>query len=267
MKGLLHSDQRTEMAAARLAQSLGAAADQRAAAYTELTALAHGDAPDATTGLATATLHIGGLEGEALEDEAQLAAKLGTFGDVLAVTLRERREAGKVSWALVTYAEAAESERALEGAAAELDAESVVVRRMDTQQALGSTGAMNHVMVEQRRRVEVRVAAACVGPLIESVLCADAAEVDAEEFQRAGLLLCSLCQMDREVGAEWLLSDRFFAAWAASGNAYNAAAAKDPAELTRDDAMTLACEMGGMAVCFPQGARPCPGRAHFSVAS
>ena len=36
------------MAAARLAQSLGAAPDQRAAAYTELTALAHGDAPDAT---------------------------------------------------------------------------------------------------------------------------------------------------------------------------------------------------------------------------
>ena len=43
---------------------------------------------------------------------------------------------------------------------------------------------MNHVMVEQRRRVEVRVAAACVGPLIETVLCADAAEVDAAAAQR-----------------------------------------------------------------------------------
>ena len=161
------------MAAARLAQSLGAAADQRAAAYTELTALAHGDAPDTTTGLATATLHIGGLEGEALEDEAQLAAKLGTFGDVLAVTLRERREAGKVSWALVTYAEAAESERALEGAAAELDIESAQVRRMDTQQALGRSGAAGDAMHEQRRKVEVRVAAACVGPLVEAVLCKD----------------------------------------------------------------------------------------------
>ena len=114
-----------------------------------------------------------------------------------------------------------------------------MVRRMDTQQALGSTGAMNRVMVEQRRRVEVRVAASCVGPLIEAVLCADAAEVDAEEFQRAGLLLCSLCQMDREVSAEYFRNDRFFAAWAAPGNVYNAAAAKDPAELTRDDAMTL----------------------------
>ena len=49
------------MAAARLEASLAGAADQRAAAYTELTALAHGDAADATTGLATATLRIGGV--------------------------------------------------------------------------------------------------------------------------------------------------------------------------------------------------------------
>ena len=146
------------------------------------------------------------------------------------------------------------------GAVAELGVESVVVRRMDTQQALGSTGAMNHVMVEQRRRVEVRVAASCVGPLIEAVLCADAAEVDAEEFQRAGLLLCSLCQMDRAVSAEYFRNDRFFAAWAASGNVYNAVAAKDPAKLMRDDAMTFACEIGGLVVCSspPRDKRPSP---------
>eukprot|EP01045_Picozoa_sp_COSAG04_P007230 COSAG04_NODE_373_length_15636_cov_4.260732_7_plen_157_part_00 len=89
------------MALARLKQSLTGPADRRAAAYAELTALAHGDAADATTGLAGATLHVGGLEGEALEDEAQLAERLGTFGTVLAVTLRRRREAEKVSWALV----------------------------------------------------------------------------------------------------------------------------------------------------------------------
>ena len=161
------------MACARLKQCITGAADQRAAAYTELTALAHGDASDATTGLATATLHIGGLEGEALEDEAKLAGRLGAFGTVLAVTLRKRREAGKVSWALVTYAEAAESERALAGAAAELGAESVVVRRLDTQQALGRSGAAGDAMHEQRRKVEVRVAAACVAPLVEAVLCKD----------------------------------------------------------------------------------------------
>ena len=81
------------MASARLAQGLSAAADQRAAAYTELTALAHGDAADATTGLAGATLHVGGLEGEALEDEAQLAERLSAFGDVLAV-VHARARAG-----------------------------------------------------------------------------------------------------------------------------------------------------------------------------
>ena len=48
------------MACARLAASLsGGSADQRAAAYTELSALARGDAPDTTTGLSTATLHAG----------------------------------------------------------------------------------------------------------------------------------------------------------------------------------------------------------------
>ena len=184
------------MASARLAQGLSAAADQRAAVYTELTALAHGDASDATTGLATATLHIGGLAGEALEDEAQLTERLGCFGTVLALTLR--REAEQGSWALVTYADAAESERALEGAAAELGAESVVVRRLDTQQALGSAGPTNQAMVEQRRRVEVRVAASCVGPLV-AVLCKPVSDVDSEEYQRASLCLGGLCWMDREV--------------------------------------------------------------------
>ena len=124
---------------------------------------------------------------------------------------------------------------------------------------------MNHVMVEQRRRVEVRVAASCIGPLIEAVLCKDAAEVDAEEFQRAGLLLCSLCRMDRAVSAEYFRNGRFHAVWAASGNAYNAVAAKDPAELTRDDAMTLACGDGALIVNWTQGPQPCLVRVHFSV--
>ena len=152
-------------------QCITGAADQRAAAYTELTALAHGDAPDATTGLATATLRVGGLADAGLEDEAKLAERLGAFGTVLAVTLRLEAERG--SWALVTYADAAESERALEGAAAELDIESAQVRRMDTQQALGGAGAAGEAMCEQRRRVGLAVGVACVGPLVEAVLCKD----------------------------------------------------------------------------------------------
>ena len=103
------------MAVARLKRSLGGGSEQRAAAYAELTALAHGDAPDETTGLSTATLRVGALADAGLEDEAKLAERLGAFGTVLAVTLRHEERG---SWALVTYAEAAESERALEGAAA-----------------------------------------------------------------------------------------------------------------------------------------------------
>ena len=119
MNGLLHSDQPTEMAAARLTACLGAAPDQRAAAYTELTALAHGDAADATTGIATATLHVGGLEGEALEDEAKLAERLGTFGTVLAVTLR--REAGSTPEARTATVAAALDELRAEGSVPMLD--------------------------------------------------------------------------------------------------------------------------------------------------
>ena len=43
------------------------------------------------------------------------------------------------------------------------------------------------------------MAAACVGPLIESVLCKDVSEVDAAEYQRASLVLAKLCWMDRQV--------------------------------------------------------------------
>ena len=221
-----------EMACARLKQSLTGAGDRRAAAYAELTALANGDASDATTGLATATLHVGGLAGEALEDEAQLAERLGTFGAVLAVTLR--REAEQAPWALVTYAEEAESERALAGAAAELGAESVVVQRLDTQQALGSAGAASAALHEQRHKVEVHVAASCVAPLIDAVLCKDVSEVDAEEYQRACMVLTRLCWMGQEVAVELCRNGQFSATWAASGNAPNAVAAKDPAELTRE---------------------------------
>ena len=41
---------------------------------------------------------------------------------------------------------------------------------------------------------------------------------------------------------EFHRNDRYWASWEASGNALNNIAAKDPAELTRDDAMTWALE-------------------------
>ena len=76
------------------------------------------------------------------------------------------------------------------------------MQRIDTQQALSSAGAMGEAMHEQRRRVGLAVAASCVAPLVEAVLCKDVSEVDAEEYQRASVVLSSLCLMDRQVGAE-----------------------------------------------------------------
>jgi hypothetical protein len=51
----------------------------------------------------TTTIHVGGLEGEKLEDEVKLKKIFSRFGTVVAVTLRHRCEGTKVSWALVSF--------------------------------------------------------------------------------------------------------------------------------------------------------------------
>lgn len=180
-------------AAPRLAALLAGSAVQRVEAYTELMTLANGDAADCTTDLSRATIHVGGLADH--DVESRLGERLGRFGTVLAVTLRRVEGEGKESgsWALCTYAEPSESQRALEGPLHE------VVRKLETQQVLGSTGVMGEVLSEHRRRLQIRVAAACVAPLVEKVLCADASQVDAAEFQRASIVLGSLCRMAVEV--------------------------------------------------------------------
>ena len=63
--------------------------------------------------------------------------------------------------------------------------------------------------------------------------------------------------MDREVLVEFFREGRFSAAWAARGNALNAVAAKDPAELARADALTVAADHVVDALFFAQarGAR------------
>ena len=79
-------------------------------------------------------------------------------------------------------------------AAAELGAESVAVR-LDTQQALANDDdALREARDEHAR---VIVAAACVGPLVETVLCKDVSEVDAQEYRRAATVLASTLQFRR----------------------------------------------------------------------
>lgn len=185
------------MAVARITTLLHGSKDDRDAALTELAALSQGDDAGTTTNMSSSSIHIGGLKGE-LEDEAKLADAFGRFGTVLAVTLRSRREVQDgnqlVSWALLTYAQEQEARLAVEGAT---QLEGVIVRSLNTQQALGSTGAMGSVMRQHHKRVDVSVAKACITPLVK-VLCMDASQVDGLEVQRVNVVLCGLMLLDPE---------------------------------------------------------------------
>ena len=95
------------------------------------------------------TLHVGGLDGE-LEDEDRLQAVFGKFGEVLCATLRYKHTVKDgqehVSWALLSFSNGADAQKALDGTA-ELSKqyEGLVTREVDEVQALQSTGAMGEV--------------------------------------------------------------------------------------------------------------------------
>ena len=92
------------------------------------------------------TIHVGGLEGEELEDEAKLEKLFSRFGTVVALTLRTRREGKKVSWALVSFHTAEEASRALDGVQYLSPQHELVARSVDEEQVVHSTGAMGEVM-------------------------------------------------------------------------------------------------------------------------
>ena len=90
-----------------------------------------------------AHIHVGGLEGPAVEDEKKLFDIFRKFGTVLAVTLRRRRasQAGgkqKVSWALVAFSKAEAAEKAMQGIATLKLGPDVVCRTMDVAKAMSS---------------------------------------------------------------------------------------------------------------------------------
>ena len=105
---------------------------------------------------------------------------------------------------------------------------------------------------------EARIAVACVAPMLEHVLAADVSVVDAAEYQRATLalhaaLLVEPTQMCAQLQRTW----RFAIPWKAKGNAYNAVFKKEPSELSRDDALTVACDSGLWAVSHACGQSRC----------
>jgi hypothetical protein len=233
---------------------------QREEAFAKLTAFANGG--DAQI-VSAASLHVGGVEGE-LEDEERLRAAFSRFGSVLAVTVCRRCEGGKMSWALLTFSEVSESQAALghsaEGTAGELGLlGGLAVRRLDTEQALGSTGAMGRAMREHQEQVHVNVAVACVRPLV-AMFAAEVSRVDAAEYQRGHMVLMELFMLGPFlVGAEFYRCDPFGAAVMGASGAYVAACRnEDPSQLTREDALTWACAGAPFAAIWARGAHRKP---------
>jgi hypothetical protein len=102
--------------------------------------------------------------------------------------------------------------------------------------------------------VQTSIAAACIAPLLDLVLCASAEEVDAPEFQRACYVVSDLCAIDPlMVGAEILRDDRYVRVWDAKSSALNVIGAKTPEELTTADAITVSCSQAFHAVYWAAG--------------
>ena len=106
---------------------------------------------------------------------------------------------------------------------------------------IGGAGSASANGGGAEREALVDVAAECVGPLIETVFAAEMSAVDAAEFRRAHLVLAELCLLDplRLLG-ECNRDLRMGIAWSTPGNAWAAMFDKEPSDLTRDDALTVA---------------------------
>ena len=68
------------------------------------------------------------------------------------------------------------------------------------------------------------------------------------------------------MATETLRNELYSKTWTASGNALNAVFLKDPAELTRDDAMTLICDNASTTVQWCQGFTNVCERAGLDIA-
>jgi hypothetical protein len=177
-----------------------------------------------------------------LDDEGRLAEVFGRFGGVLAATLRRE---GSSSWALLTFGEAEAALSAVAGAAESLGVRGLVVRTLDMRQAMGeaSRHLLSEAMRAHQQQVVVGVAVSCVGPIAEKVFSADVSVVDAAEYRRASTVLGELFMLDPLlVSAEFSRNERVTMTQTTMGNAYNAVFQKDPAELTREDALTVSVD-------------------------
>lgn len=100
----------------------------------------------------TGTLHVGGLAGK-LEQPHELTKRFGKYGTVVGVTVRTRREDGKVSWALVSFKEDDATENAL-GDESRMVADGLVVKAFDMTKRVESTGALGLILMEHRQKLK-----------------------------------------------------------------------------------------------------------------
>jgi hypothetical protein len=95
------------------------------------------------------TVHVGNLRGRFEEKESEVQAALLEFGQVLGITIRNRRHMQKPSWALATFASRSSADRSvpLDGTMnADGPARSFWIAKVDARQVSGSTGGMGKTM-------------------------------------------------------------------------------------------------------------------------
>ena len=122
------------------------------------------------------------------------------------------------------------------------------------------------------REQTVALAAACVQPLIGSVLCASVEKTEVEEWMRASLLLAELVTLAPITCGRKLYPNGegvpgFFSMFSATDNVFVRMIDKDPSDWGEQDAAIVACAMaswcpqctvGGTAILAGAGGDACP---------
>eukprot|EP01048_Picozoa_sp_COSAG05_P002803 COSAG05_NODE_122_length_17611_cov_47.044655_1_plen_598_part_00 len=113
-------------------------------------------------------------------------------------------------------------------------------------------GAVRSAASSSSNEQAISLSVACVGPLIESVLCAPASRIGEAEYLRASVLLYDMCKLDTPmVSAETLRKDAdgvipMIKILTTPGTVLSVSLAKDPNEWTRSDAILAAVSAGWM---------------------
>jgi hypothetical protein len=243
-------------ASERILGLLRGGAEQRAEAYAALTKVADGTEPCALL-QPGATVRVLGLEEGA--DADAVCALLSQFGEVVACTLcaqqRRRRGGGGQGGAsaLATFGSSADAHKAVA-------AEHLSVRSEDVAQSTNNTVLRHQAKVVQCTAVQVLLP--CVEPLMEVLNPNDdPARLSVLEFQRGSLVVASMVAVDMIlIGGKVCEGGRCLSLGSRPNSHFARVFQKDAADLTADDALTVACWSSAMGLthcnlmgCMTQG--------------